>query len=180
MSRILPEGKYDLKVYGTALIENGAYNDEAFSIDENVYAATVPYINITTGADSQEGINATFVVGESKYTSNGEEVEMDAATFIQNNRTYVPVRYLANACGVSDADILWSDANRTVTLTGKNTVVKLTVGSNIITTSTGTITADVPVIIKDNRTYLPARFVANAFGAEVTWDDATRTVTIAK
>lgn len=180
MSRILPEGKYDLKVYGNALIENAAYNDKAFSTAENVYAATVPYINITTGADSQEGINATFVVGESKYTSNGEEVEMDAATFIQNNRTYVPVRYLANACGVSDADILWSDANRTVTLTGKNTVVKLTVGSNIITTSTGTITADVPVIIKDNRTYLPARFVANAFGAEVTWDNATRTVTIAK
>ena len=105
---------------------------------------------------------------------------MDAASYIANNRTYVPIRYIANACGVSDSDIVWSDANRTVTLTGKNTVVKLTVGSNIIQTSTGTVTADVPVVIKDNRTYLPARFVANAFGADVTWDNATRTVTIAK
>ena len=180
MSRILPEGKYDLKVAGSALIENGVYNDDAFSTKENVYAATVPYINITTGADSQEGINATFVVGESKYTNNGVEVVMDAASYIANNRTYVPIRYIANACGVSDSDIVWSDANRTVTLTGENTVVKLTVGSNIIQTSTGTVTADVPVVIKDNRTYLPARFVANAFGAEVTWDNATRTVTIAK
>ena len=73
-----------------------------------------------------------------------------------------------------------NEAARTVTLTGSNTVVKLTVGSNIITTSTDTIKADVPVIVRDNRTYLPARFVANAFGADVAWDAVTRTVTITK
>ena len=57
----------------------------------------------------------------------------------------------------SDSDIVWSDANRTVTLTGENTVVKLTVGSNIIQTSTGTVTADVPGVIEDNRTYLSCK-----------------------
>lgn len=173
------EGGYDIEVYGNAVIDNGDYNDKKFA---DAYVSE-DAIEIITPADSSiidNKVDAKFVVGESQYTNNGVTVAMDAASFIQNNRTYVPVRYLANALGVTDENIAWSEGARTVTLTGPNTVVTLTVGSNVITTSTGTITADVPVIIKDNRTYLPARFVANAFGADVAWDAATRTVTITK
>ena len=173
------EGGYDIKTYGNAVIDNGEYNDDKFA---DAYVSE-DAIEIITPADSSiidNKVDAKFVVGESQYTNNGVTVAMDAASFIQNNRTYVPVRYLANALGVTDENIAWSEGARTVTLTGPNTVVTLTVGSNVITTSTGTITADVPVIIKDNRTYLPARFVANAFGADVAWDAATRTVTITK
>ena len=90
MSRILPEGKYDLKVAGSALIENDAYNDDAFSTKENVYCSYRSLHQHHHRCDSQEGINATFVVGESKYTNNGVEVVMDAASYIANNRTYVP------------------------------------------------------------------------------------------
>lgn len=39
-------------------------------------------------------------------------------------------------------------------------------------------TNDVAPIIKNDRTMLPARFVAEALGAEVSWDEAARTVTI--
>lgn len=179
LSRNPAEGGYDIETNGNAVIDNGAYNDDAFA---DAYVSE-DAIEIITPADSSiidNKVDAKFVVGESQYTNNGVTVAMDAASFIQNNRTYVPVRYLANALGVTDENIAWSEGARTVTLTGPNTVVTLTVGSNVITTSTGTITADVPVIIKDNRTYLPARFVANAFGADVAWDAATRTVTITK
>ena len=179
LTRNPAEGGYDIEVCGDAVIDNEDYNDKKFA---DAYVSE-DAIEIITPADSSiidNKVDAKFVVGESQYTNNGVTVAMDAASFIQNNRTYVPVRYLANALGVTDENIAWSEGARTVTLTGPNTVVKLTVGSNIITTSTGTITADVPVIIKDNRTYLPARFVANAFGADVAWDDATRTVMITK
>ena len=180
MNRVAAEGGYDLRVQGDAVVDNETYNDGDF---QPFSVAAANYLNVITPADSEiiaNKVDAKFVVGESQYTNNGVTVSMDAASFIQNNRTYVPVRYLANALGVTDENIAWSEGARTVTLTGPNTVVTLTVGSNVITTSTGTITADVPVIIKDNRTYLPARFVANAFGADVAWDAATRTVTITK
>ena len=179
LNRNPAEGGYDIETGGDAVIDNGLFNDDKFA-DSYV---SEDAIEIITPADSSiidNKVNATFVVGESQYTNNGVTVAMDAASFIQNNRTYVPVRYLANALGVTDENIAWSEGARTVTLTGPNTVVTLTVGSTLITTSTGTITSDVPVIIKDNRTYLPARFVANAFGADVAWDAATRTVTITK
>ena len=39
-------------------------------------------------------------------------------------------------------------------------------------------TNDVAPIIKNDRTMLPARFVAEALGAEVSWDEAARKVTI--
>ncbi len=179
LSRNPAEGGYDIKTYGDAVIDNGAYNDDAFA-DAYVSEDAIEIITPADPSIIDNKVDAKFVVGESQYTNNGVTVAMDAASFIQNNRTYVPVRYLANALGVTDENIAWSEGARTVTLTGPNTVVTLTVGSNVITTSTGTITADVPVIIKDNRTYLPARFVANAFGADVAWDAATRTVTITK
>jgi hypothetical protein len=37
---------------------------------------------------------------------------------------------------------------------------------------------DVAPMIRDGRTYLPARYVAEAFGCTVTWDPVGRTVTI--
>lgn len=36
-----------------------------------------------------------------------------------------------------------------------------------------------PAIISD-RTFVPVRFVADKLGAETSWDDATKTVTITK
>ena len=180
MNRVAAEGGYDLRVSGNAVVDNAAYDNKNF---QGYSVAAEDYLNVITPADSDiiaNKVDATFVVGESQYTNNGVTVAMDVASFIQNNRTYVPVRFLANALGVTDENIAWNEGARTVTLTGANTVVKLTVGSNVITTSTGTVTADVPVIVKDNRTYLPARFVANAFGADVAWDAATRTVTITR
>ncbi len=36
-----------------------------------------------------------------------------------------------------------------------------------------------PAIISD-RTFVPVRFVADELGAETSWDDATKTVTITK
>ena len=41
------------------------------------------------------------------------------------------------------------------------------------------ITLDVPAKLLGGRTLVPARAVAEAFGADVQWDSRTRTVTIA-
>jgi N-acetylmuramoyl-L-alanine amidase len=43
-----------------------------------------------------------------------------------------------------------------------------------------TVKLDVPPTIKSGRTLVPLRFVAERLGLTVSWDDATRTVTIIK
>ena len=184
LNRTLPEGGYDLKIGESipkgksALIDNEMYNDEDF----DVAPVTVKgYINIVTPADTNTvKVNASFVIGKTSYTNNGTEVTMDAAPYIAKNRTMVPIRYIANACGVSDENITWNQATRTATISGPNNVVTIKMGSNTITTSNGVITMDTVAVNSGNRIYVPARFIANALGATVTWDAATQTVGITK
>ena len=179
MSRILPEGSYDLKVGGTALIQNNKYNNMAFDSDESdVYAASVPYIEITTSPDTEQGINATFTDGQASYTLNGETIEMDVAPYIDsNNRMLVPIRFAANAMGVSDENIQWNSYTQTGTISGAMGVVRVTVGSTNLITSNGTITMDTVAVNTNDRIYVPVRYIANALGASVSWDPATRTAT---
>ena len=184
LNRTLPEGGYDLKIGEAiekgknALIDNEKYNDEDF----DVAPVTVKgYINIVTPADTNTvKVNASFVIGKTSYTNNGTEVTMDAAPYIAKNRTMVPIRYIANACGVTDENITWNQATRTATISGPNNVVTIKMGSNTITTSNGVITMDTVAVNNGNRIYVPARFIANALGATVTWDAATQTVGITK
>ena len=59
----------------------------------------------------------------------------------------------------------------------KNQII-LTVGKKEATVFGETKINDVAPLIKDDRAYLPARFVAENLDAEVYWDDTTKTVTI--
>lgn len=122
---------------------------------------------------------SAFVIGSTTYTVDGVEATMDVAPFISGDRTYMPIRYVAYALGITDANILWDQASQTVTLMKGDKVVQLTVGSTQLLINGAAITMDVaPMNVDPGRVCLPIRFVAQAFGAEVSWDAATQTVTI--
>ncbi|MEW6772099.1 MAG: copper amine oxidase N-terminal domain-containing protein [Bacillota bacterium] len=121
--------------------------------------------------------DASFVIDSTTYTVNGEEQTMDVAPYIKNDRTYMPVRYAALACGVDEDNIIWDGVNRTVTLIKGDRVVQMTIGSKVMQINGASITMDVaPEIAAPGRTMLPFRFVAQALGATVTWDGTTQTV----
>jgi hypothetical protein len=50
---------------------------------------------------------AVFRIGQNYYEAGGKTVPIDATPYVKDGRTYVPVRYLANALGVRDQDITW-------------------------------------------------------------------------
>ncbi len=134
---------------------------------------TVPPIENqgTTGGGS-----GTFVIGSNIYTVNGLTKVMDAAPYIKNGRTFVPYRYLALALGVAEEDIVWDAATQKVTVTkGENEVVA-TIGSTSLNVNGSAVTMDVAPEIVNGRTMLPARYLAEALGANVGWDPATSTV----
>lgn len=58
------------------------------------------------------------------------------------------------------------------------TVVKMTIGETVGYINEEAKTLDAAPIIRDGRTMLPVRFVAEAFGATVGWDGATSTATV--
>ncbi|MBR5011907.1 MAG: copper amine oxidase N-terminal domain-containing protein, partial [Clostridia bacterium] len=65
-----------------------------------------------TGKD----VSVSITVGASTMTVNGKTVALDSPAFIENNRTYLPVRAIANALGVSNDNIGWISATNTATL----------------------------------------------------------------
>ena len=100
---------------------------------------------------------------------------MDAAPFISQGRTLVPVRYLADALGAQTG---WDAAAQKVTVTNGSTTAVLSIGSSNLTTDGKVIPMDVAATIVDGRTYLPVRYVAEAFGFNVSWDAAAQAVTV--
>lgn len=64
------------------------------------------------------------------------------------------------------------------TVAGKAKTVELTIGASVGYINNADFPLDAAPVIKNSRTMLPVRFVAEAFGAEVGWDGATSTVTV--
>ena len=120
-----------------------------------------------------------FVVDCLTYVVDGASARADAAPFIREGRTFVPVRFLAYALGVSEEGIIWDAATQTVTLTMGAVSMRLRIGSPFIVVNDVPREMDVtPLIVPPGRIALPARFVAEAFGFEVGWDPPHRAVLI--
>ena len=112
---------------------------------------------------------------------NGNAVDFSAydniLPYIENDRTLVPIRALAENMGFS---VDWAGETRTVTVKGSDTEIVLTIDSDKATVNGETYTLDVPARITNDRTFIPLRFVSENMGATVDWNDADRSITIIK
>jgi len=128
-------------------------------------------------AFAQAGVR--FVIGARYWYAGDQKQAMDVAPVIIHDRTYVPVRYLAQALGVDPGMIFWQSADRTVALVAGNTAVKLTVGNQTAYVNGTPLVMDVaPLLVPPGRVMLPARAVAQALGWQVGWQSAAQTVIV--
>ncbi len=104
---------------------------------------------------------------------------MDIAPYINSDdRTLVPLRFLAYALGVQENGVKWDDNAQTATITGNGATLVFAVGSNNYTVNGSKKTMDTTPVIDNDRTMLPARYVAEALGYDVLWNDSAQTVTM--
>ena len=92
-----------------------------------------------------------------------------------NDRTLVPLRAIFEAMG---ADVQWDQMTQTVTSARNGVTIKLTIGDNTLYKNGQSIPVDVPAQIINDRTMVPARVIAEAFGADVEWNGAGQAVLI--
>lgn len=137
-----------------------------------VYNAAFTYNN------SLRTQKAKFKIGQMTYKINNDVWYMDAAPYTENDRTFVPVRFLAYSLGLNDSNILWDNNKKEVTLTKGNTVTKLALGYKVLFVNNNPVMMDVLPEMSQGRIMLPARWVAEAFGSKVTWDDSEQAVVI--
>ena len=83
-------------------------------VAENL-GATVAWDGATSTATLTSGtIEIKITIGATTATVNGEAKPLDAPAFIENSRTYLPVRFVAEALG---ATVNWDGATSTATIT---------------------------------------------------------------
>lgn len=114
-----------------------------------------------------------------KISIDGKYVDFNNSTgapFIDSaNRTQVPLRVTMESAGCT---VLWDSETRTAIVKKDDTVVKVPIGQSYILVNGSKKANDTAAVIKNDRTYLPIRAVLEAFGADVSWNDAERTVVV--
>ena len=63
----------------------------------------------------QKGADVILItIGADTAYVNGTAVKLDAAAFVENGRTYLPLRFVSETLG---AQVAWNEAEKTVTIT---------------------------------------------------------------
>jgi hypothetical protein len=112
------------------------------------------------------------------------DVPLDVAPYLKNNRTMVPLRAISESFGpkVNYTKGGCNGSDKVDIILG-NTVINHCIGTSTMTKKVSgkvepTNTFDTPSEIKNGRTFVPIRFIAEAFKATVNWDSQSKTVTI--
>lgn len=107
---------------------------------------------------------------------DGKTVVFDAAQpKLVDGRTLVPMRKFFEHFG---ADVNWDDATFTAKAVKGELSVEISIGSNVMYNNGTPFVLDVPAQLIYSRTYVPVRFISEALGADVEWDDYRKIVYI--
>ena len=112
---------------------------------------------------------------EIKVKLDGEFISFDTQPQLIGGRTMVPLRAIFEALG---ATVNWDEDTQTVTSYNEAYLVKCTIGKNEMNVNNEIKMMDVAPMTINDRTLVPARFVAEAFDCKVDWDADKLTVII--
>ncbi len=99
----------------------------------------------------------------------------DAKPFILDGRTLVPIRFIAEELG---AEVSWDEEQKMATLKKGSDIIVLRIDDNRALINGIEKVFDSKTILKDGRTFVPLRLVAESFGARIEWIDDERRVVI--
>lgn len=106
---------------------------------------------------------------------DGEKVEFDVKPVIEGGRTLVPARAVFEKLG---ALVDWDkDENKVIVKKG-DVQVTVKVNENALMKNGEKIELDVPATITDGRTLVPVRAISEAYGCDVSWNAAKKTVVV--
>jgi hypothetical protein len=118
--------------------------------------------------------NPGLAQAQPKVILDGSLLVFDVPPIIEDGRTLVPLRTIFEALG---ATVEWDNDTQTVSAVKAGNEVKLVIGGQAYKNGSP-VSLDVPARIISGRTLAPLRFVSEAMGCAVEWDNDTQTVNI--
>lgn len=158
-----------LTVAGTMSITCGCGAQPEFESELEAMSAT----------ELPENTEIILTIDEPVILVNGVEKKIDdegAVPVIIDDRTFLPVRAVVEAMGGA---VEWDSGSETVTLTRKNSMVRLTIGSaTAYLNGEAQMPLDAVPMILNGRTMLPIRFIAESFHFQIEWNGEKQRVII--
>lgn len=185
LDRTVPFGQLDLR-FGAAVKDANDATDGEFGInpekvnyDVETIIEKVPFLNVVTEVQTARQQKTVFTLDSTTYTVGSETKTLDAAPYISNNRTMLPIGTVAQLAG---ATLNYSPSTRTAVFTKDNLVVSMNLDTNILLVNGSPVPMDAKPEIVNSRAFVPVVYVAQAFGIQngidIVYDAASRTVTL--
>ena len=150
---------------GKLEIVGGSYDAKAYAVVGYV-AEEGSYFVV-----EKEGLTTiSMQIGNKHVALNNENKILDAAPLISQNRTMVPLRFIAEAFG---ADVSWAQDTKTVTIVIDGKVLTMRINQDLEGFGAAPI-------ISNGRTMVPISYISKELGANVIWVPSTKTVAIAR
>lgn len=93
----------------------------------------------------------------------------------KNGYILIPFRDLFE---ILDANVDWNNVKRTITAKKDDKILTINVDTNSATLNDKTLNMPISVEIIEDKTYVPLRFVCEAFNMEVNWDSSKQNISI--
>ncbi|HOK18161.1 MAG TPA: stalk domain-containing protein [Caldisericia bacterium] len=162
------EGSIELKKSGTNVLDFVLVDKAGNVTRQSIGVIWVPRVKIE------------LTIGKIEAKVNEYIKILDYPPFIFNGRTMVPLRFIGESIG---AVVDWDSVVRIVTITledssGSKKILKLSPDSTLASLNGIAYEMDTPPVIRNDRVYVPIRFIMEAFGAKVEWNSTERRVLI--
>ncbi|RUS42626.1 copper amine oxidase [Cohnella sp. AR92] len=147
--------------------------------DERATTGTVALDNLSLqyppGASATTGKTVVLTVGSKEATIGGTKTALDTAPYIQDNTTYVPLRFISEALGGQAG---WDQTMKRVTVLRGARMIELWPDRPDMIATGVRVTAPAAPMVKNGRVLVPLRVVSEQLGLTVVWEQAKKSITI--
>lgn len=130
---------------------------------------------------AEQDAKIELTIDENIASVNDVQVPIDENTevvvFTQNDRTMIPIRFVGENLGL---EVSWDNKNSTAILNNDDTTILLKPNSNTANVNGKNIVIDCSVLEKNDRIFVPIRFIAENFSCSVYWDEYYNRIIIKK
>lgn len=116
-----------------------------------------------------------MTIGKTEYKVDDEVFTMDVAPIIEDERTFVPVAFVALAL---DAKVAWDKQDKSVAISKGDKLVQMWIGQKSYLINGKPYYMEVKPFIKNKRTLVPIAFIAEALGCKIGWVNNLKEVLI--
>lgn len=168
-------GNYKLQIGGGAF-STLAHEDNLFPVWQGPFVwvnEKVSAPNVPVPVERKETVR--FIMGSTVYYVGQEAKVMEAAPYISSGRTMLPVKYVADAMGISPGAVAWDGGRKTVTIYAADTIV-LQLGSRTMKIGEEEVEMSAAPEAVNGRTFIPVAEITRALQIDTKWDGVNKQV----